>query len=132
MPFQRLLSLTFALAALPLLAACNQTAAPAAPGVIGSGAVAAITEAQSAQARHRVTSFVLNQAAGQDPTGLSGIGVDLIEDEQLRIEEENERRVDSEVAKALAEAEALQAQNEMSERRQASGSRQPTRRRTTP
>jgi hypothetical protein len=132
MPFQHLLSLTFALAALPLLAACNQTAAPAAPGVIGSGAVAAITEAQSAQARHRVTSFVLNQAAGQDPTGLSGIGVDLIEDEQLRIEEENERRVDSEVAKALAEAEALQAQNEMSERQRASGSRQPTRRRTTP
>src|SRR5918998_6906341 len=112
MPFQRLLVLSFALAALPLLAACNQTAAPAAPGAIGSGAVAAITEAQSAQARHRVTSFVLNQAAGQDPTGLSGIGVNLIEDEQLRIEEENERRIDTEVAKALAEAEALQAQRE--------------------
>ena len=132
MPFQRSLSLSFALAAMSLLAACNQTAAPAAPGVIGSGAVAAITEAQSAQVRHRVTSFVLNQAAGQDPTGLSGIGVNLIEDEQLRIEEDNERRIDSEVAKALAEAEALQAQGEMSERQRASGSRQPTRRRATP
>jgi hypothetical protein len=79
-----------------------------------------------------VTSFVLNQAAGQDPTGLSGIGVNLIEDEQLRIEEENERKIDSEVAKALAEAEALQAQGEMSERQRASGSRQSTRRRATP
>jgi hypothetical protein len=131
MLFQRLLSLSLVPAALPLLAACNQTAAPA-PGVIGSGAVAAITEAQSAQVRHRVTSFVLNQAAGQDPTGLSGIGVNLIEDEQLRIEEENERKIDSEVAKALAEAEALQAQGEMSERQRASGSRQSTRRRATP
>ncbi len=131
MLFQRLLSLSLVLAALPLLAACNQTAALA-PGVIGSGAVAAITEAQSAQVRHRVTSFVLNQAAGQDPTGLSGIGVNLIEDEQLRIEEENERKIDSEVAKALAEAEALQAQGEMSERQRASGSRQSTRRRATP
>lgn len=129
MPFQRLLTLSFALAALPLLAACNQTAAPATPGVIGSGAVAAITEAQSAQARHRVTSFVLNQAAGQDPTGLSGIGVNLIEDEQLRIEEENERRIDTEVAKALAEAEALQAQ---SERRQNTIERTAPRRNRTP
>ena len=112
MPFQRPLPLSLVLAALPLLAACNQTAAPANPGVIGSGAIAAITEAQSAQARHRVTSFVLNQAAGQDRTGLSGIGVQLVEEEQQRIEEENERRIDREVAKALAEAEALQAQNE--------------------
>jgi hypothetical protein len=132
MLFQRSVSLSLVLAALPLLAACNQTAAPAAPGVIGSGAIAAITEAQSAQARHRVTSLVLNQAAGQDPTGLSGMGVQLIEDEQLRVEEENERRIDAEVAKALAEAEALQAQGEMSERQKASGSRQASRRRATP
>ncbi len=132
MVFQRSVSLSLVLAALPLLAACNQTAAPAAPGVIGSGAIAAITEAQSAQARHRVTSLVLNQAAGQDPTGLSGMGVQLIEDEQLRVEEENERRIDAEVAKALAEAEALQAQGEMSERQKASGSRQASRRRATP
>ena len=132
MVFQRSVSLSLVLAALPLLAACNQTAAPAAPGVIGSGAIAAITEAQTAQARHRVTSLVLNQAAGQDPTGLSGMGVQLIEDEQLRVEEENERRIDAEVAKALAEAEALQAQGEMSERQKASGSRQASRRRATP
>ena len=132
MLFQRSVSLSLVLAALPLLATCNQTAAPAAPGVIGSGAIAAITEAQSAQARHRVTSLVLNQAAGQDPTGLSGMGVQLIEDEQLRVEEENERRIDAEVAKALAEAEALQAQGEMSERQKASGSRQASRRRATP
>ncbi len=132
MLFQRSVSLSLVLAALPLLAACNQTAAPAAPGVIGSGAIAAITEAQTAQARHRVTSLVLNQAAGQDPTGLSGMGVQLIEDEQLRVEEENERRIDAEVAKALAEAEALQAQGEMSERQKASGSRQASRRRATP
>ena len=132
MLFQRSVSLSLVLAALPLLAACNQTAAPAAPGVIGSGAIAAITEAQTAQARHRVTSLVLNQAAGQDPTGLSGMGVQLIEDEQLRVEEENERRIDAEVTKALAEAEALQAQGEMSERQKASGSRQASRRRATP
>jgi uncharacterized membrane protein YqiK len=132
MLFQRLLSLSLVPAALPLLAACNQTAAPATPGVIGSGAIAAITEAQSAQARHRVTSFVLNQAAGQDPTGLSGIGVQLIEEEQERIEEENERRIDIESAKALAEAEAWQAQSEMLERQKASGSRQSARRRTAP
>ncbi len=132
MLFQRSVSLSLVLAALPLLAACNQTAAPAAPGVIGSGAIAAITEAQSAQARHRVTSLVLNQAAGQDPTGLSGMGVQLIVDEQLRVEEENERRIDIESAKALAEAEAWQAQSEMLERQKASGSRQSTRRRTAP
>jgi len=131
MPSRRHLGLSLSFAVLPVLAGCNQTAAPP-PGTIGSGAIAAITEAQATQARHRVTSLVLNQAAGQGPTGLSGIGVQLIEDEQLRVEEENERRIDREVAKALAEAEALQAQSEMSEKQQASGSRQPTRRRTTP
>jgi hypothetical protein len=132
MPFRHLVPLSLVLAALPLLAACNQTAAPASPGVIGSGAIAAITEAQSAQARHRVTSLVLNQAAGQDPTGLSGIGVQLIEDEQLRVEEENERRIDAEVAKALAEAEALQAQNEKPGQGERTSERATARRKRTP
>jgi hypothetical protein len=132
MPFRHLVPLSLVLAALQLLAACNQTAAPTAPGVIGSGAIAAITEAQSAQARHRVTSLVLNQAAGQDPTGLSGIGVQLIEDEQLRVEEENERRIDAEVAKALAEAEALQAQNEKPGQGERTSERATARRKRTP
>jgi hypothetical protein len=131
MSSQRIVILSLILAGLPLLAGCNQTAAPATPGVVGSGALAAIADAQSTQAGNRVTSFVLNQAAGQDPTGLSGHAVQFIEEEQERIEEEKFRRVDEEVAKALAEGEALQAQSELLERQQASTSRQPTRRKAT-
>ena len=122
MPLRKHALLSITLAMLPLLTACNQTVPPE-PGVIGSGALAAINEAQATQVRHRVTSFALNQAASFDPTGLSGYGVAAIEEEQARIEEEQSRRIDEESAKALAQADAAAAETERLERQKASAAR---------
>ena len=103
---------------LPLIGACNQTAAPVAnQGLVGSGAIAAINDMQATQARHRMTSTAINFAGGLDPTGLSVLAIDRIEEEQARIEDEKSRRVDEEVEKALAEAEAFQAMSEDFERK---------------
>ncbi|MBB4041924.1 hypothetical protein GGR34_003607 [Microvirga flocculans] len=99
---------------------------------MGSGALAAIADMQETQARHRMTSTVLNQAASFDPTGLSGYAIGHIEAEQDRIEEEKSRRVDEEIEKALAEAEALQALNNDLERRKANTGSKPARRKMAP
>lgn len=128
-PPRLVVGLSFAV--LPVLAGCNQTAAPP-PGTIGSGAIVAINEAQATQARHRITSTVLNQAAGFDPTGLSGYAVDAIEDEQARIEEEQSRQIDDEVEKAVTEAEALLADSERLEQQKANAGGRTSRRKPTP
>lgn len=117
MAFPRLTSFGL-VALLPLLTACNQTATPVAnQGPVGSGAIAAINDMQATQARHRMTSTAINFAGGLDPTGLSVLAIDRIEEEQARIEDEKSRRVDEEVEKALAEAEAFQAMSEKLERK---------------
>jgi len=136
MASSRLTSLAFILAALPLLAACNQTAAPAAPASdpepVGSGLLAAIEDSRRTRAQHRLTSTVANHATGFDPTGLSGFALSAMEEEQARIEDEKDQRIEQELEKALAEAEALRAMNEGLERQKASSTRRPASRRTTP
>src|SRR5215203_5113708 len=118
MSFQRPLFLALALGSLPFLGACTQTTAPALPVAAStdeadaSGVLSAIKDSQRTQARHRMNSALMSQASAFDPTGLSGYAIDQIEQEQYRIEEEKERRIDEEFDKALAEAEASQAESE--------------------
>jgi hypothetical protein len=135
MASSRLTSLAFILAALPLLTACNQTATPAAPASdpepVGSGLLAAIEDSHRTRARHRLTSAVANQAAGFDPTGLSGFALGAMEEEQARIEDEKHQRIEQELEKALAEAEALRAQGELLERQETDTGRRP-RQKVTP
>jgi hypothetical protein len=101
---------------LPFLAACNQTVqAPAAPdssAPVGSGAVAAIMDAERTRAAHQASSTAMNIASSFDPTGLSGYAVQAVEEAQERELEEKYRRIDEEVEKALAQAEAAQALSE--------------------
>lgn len=132
MAFRNFTPTALILACLPLLAACNQTASPANPGLVGSGALAAINDMQETRARHRVTSTVLNYAGAFDPTGLSGYAINHVEEQQSRIEDEKSQRVEEEVQKSLAEAEALQALSEDLERQKASASGKPSRRKATP
>ena len=116
MALQHLTSFGLVLAALPLLAACNQTAAPAMPPeAAGSGVLAAIADARQTEARHRMTSAGLNLASSFDPTGLSGFGVSAVEEAQQQIEDEKYRRIDEEVEKAIAEGLALQREIENAE-----------------
>ena len=97
---RRLTSFGLVLAMLPLLAACTQTAPPAMPQEAeGSGALAAIADAQQTQAKHRMTSAALNLASSFDPTGLSGYAVGAVEEAQQQIEDEKYRRIDEEVEK---------------------------------
>jgi hypothetical protein len=107
------------------MAACTQTAP--ADGGPGTGVLSAIGEAESARTRHAVTSTALNHAASFDPTGLSGYLIDPIEDEQMRIEDENERRVDEQVARTIAQAEAMQALSQKLERENAADAAAPAR-----
>ncbi|MBJ6127138.1 hypothetical protein [Microvirga splendida] len=119
MPLQRHLRASLLVAALPLLPACTQTAAPVAnaPEAEETGIMAAIQDAQRTQARHKATSAVLGHASALDPTGLSGFAIDALEEQQERIEEEKYRRIDEEVEKAIAEGMALQARSEALEQK---------------
>lgn len=125
MSFRRVFSIGVALAVCPLVGACTQTAP--ANGGLGTGVLSAIGEAESARTRHAVTSAALNHAASFDPTGLSGYVINPIEDAQMRIEEENERRVDEQVARTIAQAEAMQALSQNLERQKAAGTAAPAR-----
>jgi len=123
-------------ALLPVMGACNQTAAPAAPASdpapVGSGLLAAIEDSHQTRARHRLTSAVANQAAGFDPTGLSGFAISAMEEEQARIEDEKDQRIEEELERALAEAEALRAQSGGLERQKVGASGKPAPRKPTP
>jgi hypothetical protein len=148
MAFQRLLTIGSLLAALPLLAACNQTAAPdaipaaavpgaapsATPGVVGSGAIAAIMDYQETQARQSLTSTVANTASAFDPTHLSAYGIKAMNEEHARIERQKGKRMLQEIDKVVKEAEALGALHESMERQKAAGGsgRSTSRWKTTP
>jgi len=132
MAFQRRASCSLVLIAVPLLAACTQTAAPASDsGPVGSGLLAAIEDSQQTRARHRLTSAVANQAAGFDPTGLSGFALGAMEEEQARIEDEKDQRIEQELDKALAEAEALRAMSEDLDSQKAGAAGKASRRKAT-
>ncbi len=130
--------LSLPVALLPLLTACNQTAVPeasgpAAPGVIGSSAMAAISEAHTTRMRHIATSNVLNKAAGFDRTGIAAAAVAVIEEKQAQIEEEQARRVDEEIEKLVVEAEALLVDFEKREQEEArAAKRAPSHRKPAP
>ncbi|MBM6580284.1 hypothetical protein ILT44_08830 [Microvirga sp. BT689] len=133
MLFQRFALIGLVSTLLPVVSACNQTAAPSqSPGLVGSGALAAINDMQETRARHRLTSTIANQAAGFDPTGLSGYALNYMDNERARIEDEKAQKVEEEVQKSLAEAEALQALSEDLERQRGSVSSRSPRRRATP
>jgi hypothetical protein len=150
MAFQRLLNIGSLLAVLPLLAACNQTAmapeaAPATaavpgappsatPGVVGSGAIAAIMDYQETQARQSLTSTVANTASAFDPTHLSAYGIKAMNEEHARIERQKGERMLQEIDKVVKEAEALGALHESMERQKAASgaARTTSRRKITP
>jgi hypothetical protein len=143
MMFQRLTSFGFTLVALPLLAACNQTAAPAAapeigdtpaatPGVVGSGAIAAIMDMQQTQARHRLESTVATRVATFDRKGLSAYANKEMHEEQSRVQQQKLHHSLEEINKALEEAKALQALSEDLERQKASSASKPRRQQANP
>jgi hypothetical protein len=145
MAFQRLLTIGSLLATLPLLTACNQTAAPEVPpatagvagptpGLPGSSAVAAIMDYQQTQARQNLTSTVANTASAFDPTHLSAYGIKAMNEEHARIEREKGERMLQEIDKVVQEAEALGALHKSMERQKAASSagRTSQRRKTTP
>jgi hypothetical protein len=133
--------------ALPVLTACNQTAAapeaaPAtagvstptaapSPGLPGSRAMAAILDMQQTQAEHSLTATMANHAASLDRTGLSAYGTKAMYEEQARVQQQKMQRMLTEVNKLVEEAEALGELHESMERQKAS-SAAGSRRKTTP
>jgi hypothetical protein len=145
MAFQRLLTIGSLLAVLPLLAACNQTAAPEVPpatagvagptpGLPGSSAIAAILDVQQTQAQHSLTATMANHAASFDRTGMSAYATKAMYEEQARVQGQKMQRMISEFDKLVEEVEALAALSESMERQKAASSagRPSSRRRTTP
>ena len=147
MAFQRLLTIGSLLAALPPLAACNQTAAPEAPPVTtgvsgpasapnqpGSSAIAAIMDMQQTRAQHSLTATMANHAASLDRTGMSAYATKAMYEEQAQVEQQKMQRMITEFDKLVEEAEALAALSESMERQKAASSagRPSSRRRTTP
>jgi len=141
MAFQRLLPLALILV-MPLLAACNQTAAPEAapvtsgvsgpsPGAPGSSAIAAIMDVQQTPAQHSLTATMANHAASLDRTGLSAYATKAMYEEQARVEQQKMQRMITEFDKLVEEAEALGELHESMERQKAS-SAAPARRKKTP
>ena len=142
MAFQRLLPLALILV-MPLLAACNQTAAPEAapvtsgvsgpsPGAPGSSAIAAIMDVQQTRAQHSLTATMANHAASLDRTGLSAYATKAMYEEQARVEQQKMQRMITEFDKLVEEAEALGELHESMERQKASSSAAPARRKKTP
>ena len=130
MAFQRLLPLALILV-MPLLAACNQTAAPEAapvtsgvsgpsPGLPGSSAIAAIMDVQQTRAQHSLTATMANHAASLDRTGLSAYATKAMYEEQARVEQQKMQRMITEFDKLVEEAEALGELHESMERQKAS------------
>jgi hypothetical protein len=141
MAFQRLLPLALILV-MPLLAGCNQTAAPEAspvtsgvsgpsPGAPGSSAIAAIMDVQQTRAQHSLTATMANHAASLDRTGLSAYATKAMYEEQARVEQQKMQRMITEFDKLVEEAEALGELNESMERQKASGAA-PARRKARP
>ena len=129
MAFQRLLPLALILV-MPLLAGCNQTAAPEAapvtsgvsgpsPGLPGSSAIAAIMDVQT-RAQHSLTATMANHAASLDRTGLSAYATKAMYEEQARVEQQKMQRMITEFDKLVEEAEALGELHESMERQKAS------------
>ena len=131
MAIQRLTSFGL-LAVLPLLAACNQTTAspPAAPAVdanaMGSGVHAALADVQATRERHDSQATGMAVMSFFDPIGITDLAEPAMEAEHRRELDEKYRRVEEEVRKTVAEAEAIKAQN------QAGGNRSKARRRARP
>jgi hypothetical protein len=101
------------------LAACTQTAAPAQPGVVGSEAIAAIHEAQAANAAAMTSIAVTGHVAALDPTRISGMASSHLIDAQMRAANEKNLRMLDEVQRLAEEAPKLQALNDEFEREQA-------------
>lgn len=117
MTSQRLTSFGF-LAVLPLLAACNQTTAspPAAPAVdpatMGSGVHAALADAQATRERQNSQATGMAVMSFFDPIGITDVAEPIMEAEHRRELDEKYRRVEEEVRKTVAEAEAIKARNQ--------------------
>jgi hypothetical protein len=111
------------LAALPLLTACNQTTAspPAAPAVdpntMGSGVHAALADAQATRERHDAQATGMAVMSFFDPIGVTDLAEPAMKAEHRRELDEKYRRVEEEVRKTVAEAEAIKAQNQARETR---------------
>ena len=123
------------LAVLPLLAACNQTTAnpTVEPGVVaadpagasdtmGSGVRAALADAQATRERQSSQETAMGVLSFFDPIGVTDLAEPIMKVQHQRELDEKYRRVDEEVQKTIAEAEAIKAQH-------ASGTRSGTRRR---
>jgi hypothetical protein len=117
MTFQRLIFFG-SLAMLPLLAACNQTAAspPSAsavdPGAMGSGVHAAMADVRATRERHEAQSTGMAVMSFFDPIGVTDLAEPIMEAEQRRELDEKYRRVEEEALKTAAEAEAIKAQSQ--------------------
>ena len=143
MAFQRLLPLGL-IVVMPLLTACNQTAAPEVapttagvsaptptPGPPESSLMAAILDMQQTQAQHSLTATMANHAASLDRTGLSADATKAMYEEQASVQQQKLQRMISEFDKFVEEADALSELNESMERQKAS-SAAARRRKTTP
>ena len=126
---QRLASFGF-IAVLPLLAACTQTTAspPATPAIdpnsMSSGVQAALADAQATRERQNSQATGMAVMSFFDPIGITDIAEPIMEAEHRRELDEKYRRVEEEVRKTVAEAEAIKAQN------QAGATRSKTRKRS--
>ena len=120
-----------ALAVLPLLVACNQTTAfspttpPVDPNGMGSSVRAALADAQATRERQNSQATGMAVMSFFDPVGITDIAEPIMEAEHRRELDEKYRRVEEEVRKTVAEAEAIKAQNQAGANR--SKARKPSR-----
>lgn|GEM_PF-6612696 len=116
---------------LPFLAGCNQTAAspPAAPvdrNALGSDVHVALADVQATREKHDAQATSMAVMSFFDPIGITDLAEPAIEAEHRRELDEKYRRVEEEVRKTVAEAEAIKAQN------QTGANRSKARRRASP
>ncbi|NBJ12375.1 hypothetical protein [Microvirga arsenatis] len=123
MAFLRLSSSVLALTTLPLLAACNQTAAPPDSGQVGASAIAAIQDAQAANASAMLGVAMAGHVGGLDPTRVGGMASSQIVNHQMNVANEKNLKMLEEVQKIAKEAERLKVQHEAFERQQAAQQR---------
>src|SRR4051794_38680433 len=108
-PF-RLISTALSVAALPLLATCNQTVAPQNPDQIGASAIAAIDDAQAANANAMLGVALAGHVGGLDPTHVGGMVSSQLVNQQMNIANEKNLKMLEEVQKVAKEAERLKVQ----------------------
>ena len=117
MMFQRL-TLLASLAVLPLLAACTQTTdssptTPALdPAVVGPGAQAALEDVERTRERHKEQATNMAVLSFFDPIGITALAKPAMEADQRKELDEKYQRVEEELRKTIAEAEAAKAQNQ--------------------